>query len=219
MIRLWSVGLVTASLLVGGIGAPLSGAPPQAGKPITVVVDAGHGAQDRGAKTAEGVREKDINLALAKVLGEILSRSGIIVRMTRQGDTFVPLSQRSRAAAQQKADYFLSIHSEAQPEGKPPVGAIVFHHQQNEASRQLASVIAREAAHVVPGPATQVRSDTTLYAKGLTVLRNSPVPAVLVSLGDLSKLQDQAAQQRAANAIAAGLRRFIATSRETSAKQ
>jgi len=78
-----------------------------------IVIDAGHGGNDPGAIGRTGLREKDINLDIAKRLKSVLKSEGVEVVMTRSTDTFVPLSRRVEMANNSGADLFISIHSNA----------------------------------------------------------------------------------------------------------
>ncbi|MFH0948204.1 MAG: N-acetylmuramoyl-L-alanine amidase [Elusimicrobiota bacterium] len=78
-----------------------------------IVVDAGHGGEDPGAVGPKGTKEKDINLAIAKRLGEILKKDGYDVFLTRSDDIFIPLSERTKFANRVMADLFVSIHCNA----------------------------------------------------------------------------------------------------------
>ena len=81
-----------------------------------VVIDAGHGGHDPGAKGQQGY-EKDINLAAARALKARLERSGRYrVVLTREADVYVPLESRVRIAQRAGADLFLSLHSDSGPE-------------------------------------------------------------------------------------------------------
>ena len=82
-----------------------------------VVLDAGHGGQDCGALGPGRVREKDITLSVARRLKALLEARGVEVVMTRTGDRYVPLLDRSEMANQSGADLFLSIHCNACPDG------------------------------------------------------------------------------------------------------
>ncbi len=90
-----------------------------------IVIDAGHGGKDPGAKGADS-REKDINLAAARSLKAKLERTGRYrVVMTRESDTFVPLETRVQIARRADADLFISLHSDSGPD--PSVrGATVY---------------------------------------------------------------------------------------------
>lgn len=75
-----------------------------------VVIDPGHGGKDPGA-IANGVREKDVNLAVAKKLGfYIEDRLGLRVVYTRTDDRFVPLRERGRIANEECGKLFISLH-------------------------------------------------------------------------------------------------------------
>ncbi len=83
-------------------------------KITTIVIDPGHGGKDPGAIGRGGTREKDIVLAIAKELKRLLSeRLGIRVVLTRTGDYFVPLRERTARANNERADLFVSIHANA----------------------------------------------------------------------------------------------------------
>lgn len=77
-----------------------------------VVIDAGHGGHDTGA-IDNGVKEKDINLAVAQLLRDDIKKrnKNIKVIMTRSDDTFVTLQGRADIANKNKADLFISIHT------------------------------------------------------------------------------------------------------------
>jgi N-acetylmuramoyl-L-alanine amidase len=80
----------------------------------TIVIDPGHGGKDPGAIGRGGTREKDVVLAIAKELKRLVSEGlGIRVVLTRTGDYFVPLSERTAMANNERADLFISIHANA----------------------------------------------------------------------------------------------------------
>ncbi len=80
-----------------------------------VVIDAGHGGKDPGA-VANGVREKDVNLAVAKKLGHYLQdRLELQVVYTRTDDRFVPLKERGRIANENCGKLFISLHVNSAP--------------------------------------------------------------------------------------------------------
>lgn len=78
-----------------------------------VLIDPGHGGKDTGA-TRKGIREKDINLKVAKRLYDLLVKEKMFdVKMSRNDDTFIPLGDRPVLANDFNADIFVSIHSNA----------------------------------------------------------------------------------------------------------
>lgn len=80
----------------------------------TIMIDPGHGGRDPGA-VAFGIKEKDINLRMSRILGKMLEEKGFRVLYTRTTDVFVPLEERTAMANAQKADLFISIHANAHP--------------------------------------------------------------------------------------------------------
>jgi N-acetylmuramoyl-L-alanine amidase len=78
-----------------------------------VVVDAGHGGRDTGAIGPKGTREKDVALAIAKVLAKKLEARGFAVVLTRNDDRYLTLDERTRIANDAHADLFVSIHCNA----------------------------------------------------------------------------------------------------------
>jgi len=81
-----------------------------------VVIDAGHGGKDPGAIGPTGLREKDVVLKIAKKVASRLKKDlGCQVILTRNGDRFLPLTQRTAIANAKKADIFVSIHANAAP--------------------------------------------------------------------------------------------------------
>jgi N-acetylmuramoyl-L-alanine amidase len=78
-----------------------------------IVIDAGHGGHDPGAK-ANGVTESQLTLDVALRLQKLLEKEpGVEVVMTRTTDVFIPLEERTRIANREGADLFLSIHANA----------------------------------------------------------------------------------------------------------
>lgn len=103
---------------------------PIATRPL-VVIDPGHGGIDSGAETVGGIKEKDIVLAFALRLQELLVSSGRFdVALTREDDTFLRLEERVALARTNKADLFISIHADSfqQPEIR---GASVYTRDEN----------------------------------------------------------------------------------------
>jgi len=78
-----------------------------------IVLDAGHGGHDPGARS-NGLNEAELVLDVTLRLKHLLEKQpGIEVTLTRDGDVFVPLEQRTAIANRQGADLFLSIHANA----------------------------------------------------------------------------------------------------------
>lgn len=90
-----------------------------ASKSFTLVIDAGHGGHDSGAKGAMSY-EKNINLKVALAFGKYVERNcpDVKVVYTRKTDVFVPLYQRAEIANRNKANLFVSVHTNALPKGR-----------------------------------------------------------------------------------------------------
>ncbi len=86
---------------------------------FTLVIDAGHGGHDSGAPGAIS-KEKDINLKVALAFGKMVERNchDVKVIYTRTTDVFIPLSERANIANRNKADLFISVHTNALDGGK-----------------------------------------------------------------------------------------------------
>lgn len=82
----------------------------------TIMIDPGHGGKDPGA-VANGVREKDVNLRMAKIMGRLLRQQGFEVHYTRTTDKFIPLEERTALANAKNADLFISVHCNAYKDG------------------------------------------------------------------------------------------------------
>lgn len=90
-----------------------------------VAVDPGHGGKDPGAM-GNGLKEKDINLQVALRLKEVLGAYGVDVRLTREDDRYLKLSERTQLANQWKADLFLSLHCNSLPPGRHSRGVELY---------------------------------------------------------------------------------------------
>ena len=90
-----------------------------ADKRFTLVIDAGHGGHDAGA-LGKFSKEKNINLKVALAFGRLVESNlpQVKVVYTRKTDVFVPLHERANIANRNKADLFVSIHTNALPKGK-----------------------------------------------------------------------------------------------------
>jgi N-acetylmuramoyl-L-alanine amidase len=107
-----------------------------------VVLDPGHGGRDPGAISRSGLKEKDIVLDIAKRMQKLIQANAPYVKvfLTRDSDYFLPLPRRTEIAEEYKADLFISLHVNANPNRKVR-GFSVYTLSENatdEAARQLA---------------------------------------------------------------------------------
>lgn len=107
----------------------------------TVMIDAGHGGKDPGA-IANGVREKDVNLRMARIMGNMLQAQGFKVLYTRTTDKFIPLEERTALANAKGADLFISIHCNAYKD--PKVHGLEVYYLNLATDAQAVRVAARE---------------------------------------------------------------------------
>jgi N-acetylmuramoyl-L-alanine amidase len=131
------------------------------GRDIVVAIDAGHGGEDPGAVGANGRREKDITLAIARRLERLVrAEPGMRPVLTRTGDYSVGLRKRTQLARKHKADFFVSIHADAFKDQRAR-GSSVFilsdRGASSEAARWLAE--AENAADLVGGVSLDDKDD------------------------------------------------------------
>ena len=111
---------------------------------ITIAIDAGHGGEDPGAKGANGSREKDITLAVAKKLKQrIDAEPNMRGILTRDADFFIPLHGRVVKARNMQADLFISVHADAfiRPDAR---GSSVFALSEKGATSASARYLAKK---------------------------------------------------------------------------
>jgi N-acetylmuramoyl-L-alanine amidase len=109
----------------------------------TIVIDAGHGGEDPGARGRRGSREKDVTLTIAKRLKALVdAEPNMRALLTREGDYSLRLEERVTTAKKVKADLFVSIHADAfvRPSARgSSVFALSERRATSEAARYLAS--------------------------------------------------------------------------------
>lgn len=103
-------------VLPAAVADRIYAAPSAAGRPI-VVIDPGHGGIDPGATSISGqIHEKDLTLALARELRDLLVERGRVrVAMTREDDRYLTLDQRAAVAERLNASSFVSLHMDSAP--------------------------------------------------------------------------------------------------------
>ncbi len=194
------LALVVAVALSGCASSGRFG--PGAGHFDTVVIDAGHGGHDSGARAKSGANEKYVALDTSKRVAAILRRHGLRVVETRTGDYFITLGERVETAGRYPSAVFVSIHYNwARRAGAH--GIETFYHSRRSA--RLAANIHKEVIRVYK------TEDRGLKERGFYVLRNNRRPAVLCELGFMSSVHDNkyiqspAIRQKLAERIAAGI--------------
>ena len=222
---------------------------------VTIVVDAGHGGEDPGAKGRRGSREKNVTLIIARKLKSIIdTEPNMRAVLTRDGDFFIPLQGRVQKARKVQADLFVSVHADAfiKPDAR---GSSVFALSERGATSTAAKWLAKREndADLIGGVNLDLKdrylamtlADLSLTAQindslklgkavlfelggvnalhkhaveqaGFAVLKAPDVPSILVETAFISnpdeerRLNDEAYQEKMAQAIFKGIKRYFA---------
>lgn len=137
-------GVLTIPLDAPLPAPPLPGVAGPAGAPL-IVIDAGHGGHDPGARAASGEAEKELTLAVAQAIQQALAKSGRVrVALTRSDDRYLVLSERYEMARRLGASLFLSIHADSAGENGDAHGATLYTLSENATDAEAAQLAARE---------------------------------------------------------------------------
>ncbi|MBS1752270.1 MAG: N-acetylmuramoyl-L-alanine amidase, partial [Bacteroidetes bacterium] len=120
-------------------------------KVFTVVVDAGHGGEDPGAKAKDGTTEKSLALAIAQKVKQLNTNSNIRIILSRETDIFQPVRDKVKWTLEQKPDAFISIHINVSEEQNTKNSGFDLYVSRQEnsldkQSRLLGSLITKEIA-------------------------------------------------------------------------
>ena len=173
----------------------------------TVYLDPGHGGSDEGC-AREGVREKDLNLAIALLVRDQLEEQGYQVIMSRETDTYIAKETRVAQANRSGADIYISIHQNATEEGAGVNGMEVWYTEDSDRSdsKRLAQLIRQQTLRSTGAEERELRSDADFYVTG-----NTSMPACLIETGFLSNTAEREKlglaeyQQQIADGIAQGV--------------
>ena len=175
----------------------------------TIVLDPGHGGKQTGA-IAGGVKEKDLNLLIARQVKVALEEKGARVIMTRTDDSELDLPSRPAVADRVGGDIFISIHCNACGVPDKMSGVETYYHPAQLSSRALAAAI-----HDAVVKKTGLKDRSIRERSGLAVLRHSRVPAVLLECGYLDNSKDRGLllssdfRKKFASAVADGLKAYV----------
>lgn len=175
-------------------------------KKYTVFLDSGHGGKDPGA-LGNNLKEKDINLSVVKIVGEILKKHNIEVIYSRTTDVFLELHERTRKANTNKADIFVSVHCNSASNANAR-GVETFHYATSKESARLAKTVQDSLV------ATKLYSaNRGVKTANFHVIRASNMPAALVELGFINNVDDakilKNKQDDMANAVAKGILEYL----------
>jgi N-acetylmuramoyl-L-alanine amidase len=177
----------------------------------TIVIDAGHGGADRGARgQIPYCEEKKICLQTARLIKKYLEQLGYRSVMTRNTDVFIPLSQRVEIANQANSNIFVSVHFNSSRNSTAQGIEVFFCDTKSEKLRASSSKKLADAilSRLVRRTSAQSRG----VKKGnFYVIRETQMPAVLVEGGFLTNPQERSLlktreyQEKIARGIADGI--------------
>lgn len=115
----------------------------QKSRDIVIAIDAGHGGEDPGAIGPKRLREKNVVLAISRVIQSMVDREpGFRAVMVRDGDYYIPLRKRTDIARKHRADLMISIHADAFKQASAN-GASVYALSTRSASSETARYLAK----------------------------------------------------------------------------
>ncbi len=183
---------------------PLSG--------ITILLDPGHGGAESGASGPNGYLEKDVNLAVSKLVQKQLIAKGATVYMTREEDKDVSLADRVKMINEIKPAIALSIHYNSLPDSGDAINTkgigMFWYHAQ---SHSLAMFLHNYLVEKLDRPSYGV------FWNNLALTRPHTAPSVLLELGfminpeEFEWVTNQQQQQKLASAIADGVTEWFST--------
>lgn len=185
-----------------------------------VFIAVGHGGSDPGA-VANGFKEKDLNLAIAKACYDELIRHGVAAKMSRTVDENDPLTDRIKECNAYQPDLALDIHNNAGGGD----GGEVFYHYKGGVSKELAQNVLEEivkAGQNSRGIKTKLNDEGKDY---FGFIRQTNAPAVIVECAFLDnktdvQIIDTAAEQKAMGiAIAKGVLKTLGIAYKEEAKK
>jgi len=199
----------------------------------TVVLDPGHGGDDKGASSPRNVQEKKVALDVANRVRNRLEARGINVELTRESDRTLDLDSRCRKAAALKADLMVSIHANSAGKNRDVRGAETFvlalpgrYSSNSYGGGKLPADTNPGNRYDVANMALSYRiqqnlikatgqEDRGIKRARFEVLRDAPCPAALVEMAFMSNPKDEAividpaGRDRIARGIADGIAAYL----------
>jgi len=185
---------------------------------ITIMIDPGHGGSDPGhlSANASHLKEKDLNLLIAKKFGEYLTTklSNVKVVYTRTDDTYPTLDSRVDMANKQKVDYFISIHCNSSSNKSTKGTETHVHTMSSKKSVKLAKTFETEFK-TKAGRTSRGVKDSDDREHTLQVLKFTEMTSVLVECGFLTNVSEanflntESGRDLIASALFRGMRTFL----------
>lgn len=190
---------------------------------LRVVIDAGHGGHDTGAIGRSGLREKDVNIDIARRVYRRLQAMGVDVRLTRRDDNPTrpwargnrkqhrsELLRRCEIANEMPADLFVSVHANARRSNPSQYRGTETYYRKAD-SKRFAQALQKEVVRACRLPDSGVKR----HPYSIIVISYTDMPSALVEVGYLSHPADEAElarsefRERAAQGIANGIVRYV----------
>ncbi len=161
-------------------------------KTIKVVIDAGHGGTDAGA-VIDGIKEKDLTLALAKKIKELNNYKNVEIILTRSTDIYQSPREKADYANAQNADLFISIHIEGQDIREVlKTGMNVYVAKEGYANVAMSKLFASAAIQVfIQNYGLSTPEFPAQRQMGIWVLQESKAPAILIEAGYITNPVDR----------------------------
>lgn len=186
-----------------------------------VVIDAGHGGMDPGKVGVSGVAEKEINLAVAKILKDLLEQNGITVVMTRTEDGGLyhendgnkkqsDMKERIRILKETAPIVAVSIHQNSFTDSQSRGAQVFYYGDSAEGERGAQMIQETLRTELADGNHRTAKANTSYY-----MLKRSPCPLVIVECGFLSNpeeerlLQEEEYQRKVAWAVHLGVIQWL----------
>ena len=172
-------------------------------KPIIIAVDAGHGGEDPGAISKRGLQEKDVSLAIARKLASMINdQPGMKAVLTRDGDYYIGLRERTIKARKAQADMFVSVHCNAYKDTSLRGSAVYVLSNRGATSEHARWLAQKENSADLVGGLELSGRDNELAAVLIDLSQASSMEAsfdvgsrLLKSLGGINTLQKAEVQQ------------------------
>lgn len=190
-------------------------------RPVTIVIDPGHGGRDPGKIGVNNALEKDINLSISLKLKDLLIQNDIQVIMTREEDIGLyseddsnkkraDLNARVALIKESKADLAVSVHQNSFTE-EYVKGAQVFYYSASESGKRLAQIIQEQIVETIAdGNHRKAKPNSNYF-----MLQKAECPMVIVECGYMSNIRESALltdenyQEKMAYAIHLAIMRYI----------
>jgi N-acetylmuramoyl-L-alanine amidase len=182
------------------------------GKTFTVVIDAGHGGSDNGAHSANGLKEKDITLSIAKKIASLNSNDHVQILLSRDNDQSISVKDRVHFAKDHDADLFVSIHLNAAADEQLNGFSVLIDRNNTEKNQLLASALINELKETY-----KTNNEIEVGNRGLFVVDSNSCPAALIECGyltnsnDLAFISNNANQEKVAKDVLAAINNYASS--------